>query len=143
MTCDPKTNYFTSDFYSEMCGVVSLFFGLCLQQLRPPLRGFVGLVPGFVEVRQFAQRVDGVGMFETELGFAAAVGVEQKRFCFVVVFLGDIRQRQFVRGLKRVWVIGTEFFTLGLTLTHFPEEILCLVVAALLSVEHADMVLGP
>jgi len=59
------------DYYGRLCSVVSLFSGLHAHQFRPPVRGFVGLVPGFVEVHKPPQRLNGVRVFGAELGLAA------------------------------------------------------------------------
>ena len=41
--------------HGKACGAVSLFCGFLRWQLRAPLGGFVGFVPGFVESYQLAQ----------------------------------------------------------------------------------------
>jgi hypothetical protein len=50
------------------------------RELRPPLLGFVRFGPGFVELDEAVQRVDGVAVFGPELGFATVEGLQQWPF---------------------------------------------------------------
>lgn len=51
----------------RLCSVVLLFFGFRLRQLGTPLRGFFRFVPGFVDVHQLIQRVNGVSVLGAEI----------------------------------------------------------------------------
>ena len=76
----------------------------CLHQFRPPLRRFVGFVPGFIKGHELLQRVDGVRMLGAKLGLAAAEGVEElglaiEKFVTVLYSIGHWRMRPSAAGL--------------------------------------------
>jgi hypothetical protein len=50
VTCTEERAHFITDFHGMFYGLVSLLHGFFWQQLRLPLFGLVGFVPGFVEV---------------------------------------------------------------------------------------------
>ena len=50
-----KTRNVMPAYHSKACSAVSLFCGFLRWQLRPPLLGFFGFVPGFVEADQLIQ----------------------------------------------------------------------------------------
>jgi len=45
-------------------------------------------------------------------------------FCFFEIVSLFVEHSEFVHGVQRLWMVGAEFFTLGLTLKHFTEELL-------------------
>ena len=78
---------------------MSLPYSLHLQQFCSPLLSFFWFVPGFVEVDQIIQGLLRVWVSVTEFEAAAFKGFEKEWFCFSVMALLFVRNREVFLGL--------------------------------------------